>query len=378
MVRKKMKVLMILSNPLMVDPRVYKEAKTLVEEGYGVTVIVWDRHQEHELETTLDGIKIIRIHNKGLMRILPNDIFRNPLWWRMAYRKGLKLYNSGYKFDVVHCHDLDTLQAGVWLKKKLGIKLIYDAHELWGYLIKGNVPEFIVKKAFNMEKKLTTRVDHIITVSKPFKEYFHSISQKPVTLVMNCKDLLYGSYTPPGNDIFTLLYIGGMKKRRFFPQIIDIVGNLDNVRLVLGGKKEDMYFEMKKYSKKYDNIEFIGTVPSNEIIPLTRNADATFIIADPNSIHYQNTLFNKQFEAMVCGRPIIVTKRIYAGEMTEGLKCGIVVEYTEESVKKAILSLRDSPELCKELGKNAFKAAKEKYNWKNEKRKLLKVYGEIL
>jgi len=378
MVRKKMKVLMILSNPLMVDPRVYKEAKTLVEEGYGVTVIVWDRHQEHELETTLDGIKIIRIHNKGLMRILPNDIFRNPLWWRMAYRKGLELYNSGYKFDVIHCHDLDTLQAGVWLKKKLGIKLIYDAHELWGYLIKGNVPEFIVKKAFNMEKKLTTRVDHIITVSKPFKEYFHSISQKPVTLVMNCKDLVYASYTPLDNDIFTLLYIGGMKKRRFFPQIIDIVGNIDNMRLLLGGKKEDLYFEMEKYSQKYDNIEFIGTVPSNEIIPLTRNADATFIIADPTSIHYQNTLFNKQFEAMVCGRPIIVTKGIYAAKMTEELKCGLTVEYNKKSIKEAIIKLRDNPQLREKLGKNAFEAAKKRYNWEMEKEKLLGVYGEVL
>ena len=33
----------------------------------------------------------------------------------------MKLYDNGFRFDVVHCHDLDTLKSGVWLKNKLGI-----------------------------------------------------------------------------------------------------------------------------------------------------------------------------------------------------------------------------------------------------------------
>jgi len=49
-----MKILMILSNPFMVDPRVYKEAKALTEIGYEVTVIVWDRRGEYEKERGLD------------------------------------------------------------------------------------------------------------------------------------------------------------------------------------------------------------------------------------------------------------------------------------------------------------------------------------
>jgi len=375
---KKEKILMILSNPIVVDPRVYKEAKSLIEEGYEVAVIVWDRRNEYKEKDEVDGIKVIRVHNEGLLKVLPNNLFRNPLWWRNAYKEGLKLYREGFNFSVVHCHNLDTLQAGVWLKKKLGIKLIYDAHELWGYLIAGNVPQFAVKKAFQMEKELIVYVDHIITIDEPFRNYFLSISKKPITIVMNCKDLIYNSYESPNNDDFTLLYIGGMKKKRFFPQIIDIVGNLDNVRLILGGKKEDLYFEMKKYSQKYDNIEFIGTVSSDQILSLTRKSDATFIIVDPNSIHYQKTLFNKQFEAMVCGRPIIVTKGTYAGKMTEELRCGLTVDYSKESVRRAIVKLRDNPKLCEELGRNALKAAKEKYNWENEKIKLLKVYEEIL
>ncbi len=237
---------MILSNPFMVDPRVHKEAKALVDNGHEVTVIVWDRRQAYKPEDTVDGIKLVRIHNKGLLKLMPNDLFRNPIWWRKANKKGQELYRNGFKFDVVHCHDLDTLQAGVWLKKKLGVKLVYDAHELWGHLIENDVPRFVVKKTFNMEKKLVKNVDQIITVSPPFFEYFTSISDKPVTLVMNCKDLKYKRYQPPENKKFTLVYIGGMKKQRFFPEIIDIMGNLENIQLVLAGKTENLYYKMKE------------------------------------------------------------------------------------------------------------------------------------
>jgi glycosyltransferase involved in cell wall biosynthesis len=308
------------------------------------------------------------------MKIVPNDLLRNPLWWHKAFRKGKELHRNDFCFDVVHCHDLDTLQAGIWLKNKFKIKLVYDAHELWGYLIEKSVPQFIVNRAFSMEKNLVQHVDHIITVSKPFERYFKDISDKPVTLVINSKDLLFSSYEPPLNDVFTLLYIGGMKKRRFFPEIIDIMGELENVHLTLAGKTEDLYYEMKEYSKKYENISFLGTIPTEDILPLTHSTSATFIIIDPTSKHYQQTLFNKQFEAMVCGRPIIVTKGTYAGDMTENLKCGLTVEYTRDSVRKAIIQLRDNPSLCQQLGKNALKAAKEQYNWEIEKRKLASIY----
>ena len=368
---------MILSNPFMVDPRVHKEAKTLVENGHEVTVIVWDRRKEYKTEDTIDKIRLIRIHNKGLLKILPSDLFRNPIWWRTAYKKGLEIYKKNFKFDIVHCHDLDTLQPGVWLKEKLGTKLVYDAHELWGHLIENNVPKFVVKKAFSMEKKLVKKTDHIITVSPPFKEYFKTITNKPITLVMNSKDLLYTKYEPPTEKKFTLLYIGGMKKQRFFPEIIDLMGNLQNAQLTLAGKTEGLYYEMKNYSKKYNNIKFLGTIPTEKILPTTRSAHANFIIVDPTSKHYQKTLFNKQFEAMVCGRPIITTKGTFAGELTEKLNCGINVEYNKESVKKAIIRLRDSHQLVEKLGKNALKAAKEKYNWEKEKEKLLTVYKGI-
>lgn len=167
-----------------------------------------------------------------------------------------------------------------------------------------------------------------------------------------------------------------MIKSRFFPQILEIVGNLDGVKLILAGKKEALFNDMKELSKDYKNIEFLGTVPTKDILTLTRKSDATFVIAELKGQRHLN-VFNKQFEAMVCGRPILVTKGMYAAEMTEELECGLTVDYNKESVKNAIIMLRDNKQLCEELGKNAFKAAKERYNWEKEKMNLLNVYRTI-
>ncbi len=368
-------VLMILSNPLLVDPRVHKEAKALIEAGHRVTVIVWDRHGEYNERETVDGIEVIRLKILKPSKSIYGNLIKTVLWWRKVYKEVNKLFKDGHHFDIIHCHDLDTLPVGVLLKKRFSSRLIYDAHEIFGYMLKDSNP-IISKFAFLIERFLIRFVDHIITIDEPFEEYF-KVFGKPVTIVMNCKELIYDRYTPPNNDVFTLVYIGLMSKNRFFPDILDVVGGLKNVKLILAGKKEGLFEEVKEYSKKFDNIEFLGTIPSSEILPLTRKADATFIITDLKGQHRMN-VFNKQFEAMVCGRPIIVTKGTYAGKMTEELKCGLTVDYNKDSVRDAIITLRDNPGLCRELGKNAFKAAKERYNWDIEKKNLLKVYEEIL
>ncbi len=98
---------------------------------------------------------------------------------------------------------------------------------------------------------------------------------------------------------------------------------------------------------------------------------------NPVNINTKYATANKQFEAMVCGRPVISTKGTRIGEITKQEKCGLVVDYTKEALRDAIIKLRDSPELCKELGKNALKVAIKKYNWELEEKKLIKLYKTL-
>ena len=48
-----------------------------------------------------------------------------------------------------------------------------------------------------------------------------------------------------------------------------------------------------------------------------------------------------------------------------------------EEIKKAIIKLRDDPELCQELGANARKAYEQKYSWKIMEQRLLSFYRKL-
>jgi glycosyltransferase involved in cell wall biosynthesis len=372
-----MNILMVLSNPCTHDPRVLKEAKTLEEAGNTVTILAWDRKRQASIEETKDGVDIVRLRNTKFMDLLPYNILRLRFWWMAGAKKALEMH-SRTPFNIIHCHDLDTLPIGEKIKRKLGIPLIYDSHEIWPYMIEGDVPKILVKRLLSLEKKLLKSVDYVITVGKSSRDYFRRITNKPIGIVMNCKDLVYENYQSPKNLEFTLIYIGSMSKKRFFPEIVDLVGQMAGVKLVLASSaKRGMVYEVKERCNNYKNTEFLGTIPEEELIPRTKAADATFILVDPKSKHYQRTLFNKQFEAMVCGRPIIVTNNTFAAEMTKELDCGLVVEYNGESIRETIIKLRDNPDLCKRLGVNAIRSAQNVYNWEIEKEKLLKIYERV-
>ena len=369
---------MILSKPFIYDPRVSIEAKSLLRKGHKITIIVWDRHKLYKPEEIINGIKIVRIHNNFAVDALHSDIFRNPFWWGKAYEKGIELYETDFKFDVVHCHDLDTLVAGVRLKKKLGIKLVYDAHEIFGYMIDRYLPEFISNYSLRLEKKLLKKVDIVITACKPFKDYFASISDTPIEIVMNCKNLLNKKYKPTNNKIFTVCYFGVFNSTRMFPDVIKILGEIKNIRFLVAGQNESLFEVVKGRCNKFRNIEFLGTLSLEKVISYTFKSDAVLCMIRPIDKNAKIALANKQFEAMVCGRPLIASEDTYIGEMTKKLNCGIIDEFSKDGVIRAVKKLRDNPKLCEELGRNGLKVAIDKYNWAKQEKILVKIYDRLM
>jgi glycosyltransferase involved in cell wall biosynthesis len=93
-------------------------------------------------------------------------------------------------------------------------------------------------------------------------------------------------------------------------------------------------------------------------------------------IQHKYGMANKILEAVMCGLPIITN---IAHEIVKDTGCGVIVEYDNaEQIKKAIISLRDNPELRKRLGDSGRKAFLEKYNWTIMEEKLYKIYEDLL
>jgi len=372
-----MRILITLSYDVNYDLRSYYEAKSLIKHGHNVTILVWDKNGENPIREVKEGINVARIRNTRFMDFIPYDIFRSYFFCREGYKTALKLHKER-PFNVIHCHDLITLPIGVKLKKKYGIPLIYDAREIWGYMVAKDLPRWWSNCYLWKEKYCIKYVDDIVTVNEPLKKYFSKITRKPITIVMNCKQLRLTEYKPIDNKKFTLIYIGTLTKPRFLLELVDVVKELKGVYCIIaGGGKPQYVDDLKNKCSKLQNVDFVGKIPMEEVLPMTGKADVVMCMINPQDLNNRRALANKQFEAMACGRPIIITKDTYAGELTKKLNCGLVIDFDKEALKEAIIKLRDNPELCEKLGKNALKAAIGEYNWEKQEEKLLEIYENL-
>ena len=376
-----MRVAMFVSNPFTSDPRVYSEAESLIQAGHELTVIAWDRKKQSPPRQNWGGIEVMRLRTRlspkyGFASWVLNG-FNLLLWQRQAYRRALIL-NKETHFDVTHCHDFDTLAIGIMLKRKLKIPLVYDAHEIYGYMRARTLPLRVARIFLWLEKRLIKKVDIMITDGEGRERYFAGITGKPISVIMNCKPLQSLEYQPANNEDFTLLYIGILWKSRMLLELVEAVKGLQGVRCLIGGMGQSGYVQaLKEECSKTSNVTFLGPVPFEEIVPMTNKTHAVVCMINPGDPNNRLGMANKIGEAMVCGRPIICTSGTYSGEITEREQSGLVIENSVESLRGAIVKLRDDPALRERLGRNALKAAIAKYNWQKQEEKLLALYQSL-
>jgi glycosyltransferase involved in cell wall biosynthesis len=122
----------------------------------------------------------------------------------------------------------------------------------------------------------------------------------------------------------------------------------------------------------------LGRIPYNEVIERTMKADLLFAFYDPAVPNNRYASPNKLFEAMMCGKPILVSEGTAMADIVRQEKCGIVVPYKDlQAIKKAIISLQHNPGLALSLGNNGRKAYELRYNWKIMESRLLDLYNGI-
>ena len=154
-------VLMLLTNAYDPDPRVRQEALALIRMGCRVRLLAWDRDLKSPRFECMEGVEVERVflpseHRRGNTQLF----FYAWLYLKMLWR--------GWQgsFDVVHCHDLDTLPLGFVLGKLKGKPIVYDAHESFPDMLEGSVHPTVQRALVWLETFLIRRVNLLITVGE--------------------------------------------------------------------------------------------------------------------------------------------------------------------------------------------------------------------
>jgi glycosyltransferase involved in cell wall biosynthesis len=382
-----MQIVMLLSNPFRPDPRVLKEAQSLAEAGFSITIICWDRQAElPPNETIPSGVQIVRIQNvKSSYGIGARQILTIPRFWRSA----LDLINR-LKPDLVHCHDFDTLPAGLFWGKLHHIPVIYDAHEYYADLVRPRLTGLVGKALYiaisSAEKYAASKADAVITVD----EILGAVYRR-----RNHRVLVIGHYPQRSmaeqvNPIFshselTLLYAGRISTDRGALLYIDILRCLRNLgvpaRLIFAGvitptSQEHLIKQHMGGVEKY--IENLGWIPYQQIQDVYHSADIGLTILQPES-RYIAALPVKLFEYMANGLPVIASNFPLITSVVNEAHCGVLVDPLSQpdEIARIIERWWNEPATPRLLGENGRQSVLSKYNWEILGKKLSDLYIQL-
>jgi glycosyltransferase involved in cell wall biosynthesis len=339
-----------------------------MNKNYEVSLIVADNKGDE----VKNDVKIFDVGKKNgrLNRILKTT--------KNVYKKALKL-NS----DIYHIHDPELIFIGLKLKK-LGKKVIYDAHEdvALQILSKSYMNIFLRKifsKAFLIfEKFAFKKFDYIITATLHIKDKFLKINK-------NCIDI--NNY--PKLEEFDIslkedlkenifCYIGSIAEVRGIKEIVCAMEFVSDAKLLLAGdfREKDVEAEVKTYNG-WEKVKELGFVDREGVADVMNRSKAGLVTLHP-IINYQDALPVKMFEYMASGLPVIASNIPLWQSIIDDAKCGICVDpLNPKEIADAIEYIMTHPVEAKIMGENGKKAVIEKYNWRLEETKLFSIYEEL-
>ncbi|WP_042701848.1 glycosyltransferase family 4 protein [Thermococcus sp. PK] len=386
---KNKKIVMVLSNPFKPDPRVYKEAKSLVKNGYDVTVVAWDREGRYPKYEVVDGIKIQRISLKAKYGNPFTLLIKLPLFYILAILKIMKM-----EFDIIHTHDFDTAIVGFLFKKIKNKKWIFDIHDIYFDRLQMEGSERSLKNTFvsflsNIEILFSKLSDFVIVATgsiggkyEGLREYYirGGVPPERIIVIWNSPDFSvfnkerYLSIRNTKKKIpFVVSYLGNIRTLSGFIPLLEAISLLDGgYKLLLVGAGPALEELKKIISNEYPtlDVEFITPVPYDKVIEYYAISDAVYAYY-PFRENIKRGLATKLLEASGLGIPVIVSRGTLMEDFVREYKCGITFdEISISELKEGILTLktiRFNPQFVQ-----------KKWNWEKEERKLLKLYGVIL
>jgi glycosyltransferase involved in cell wall biosynthesis len=278
--------------------------------------------------------------------------------------------------QVVHACDLDAVLPCYIYKLIFRKKMIFEVFDRYAMTF---IPSKFgtLYSAINLiEEYFSGKADVLITVAEKLLKTFPRRPEH-CEIILNCAEdhILNLARSENGKDnVFILVYTGGIKRGRSLENITAAVKDLSNSEFVTAGPIIDK--ELFHQILAFPNVKYRGLLDPTEALVLEANADVIIGLYDLNVPENRFAMPNKVFEAMMSGVPIITN---VAPELVRDLDFGIMVNYDNvNQIKSTIALLRDNKELRIRLGNNGRKAFLEKYNWANMEHKLYEIYDELI
>jgi glycosyltransferase involved in cell wall biosynthesis len=369
------RIILIKTNLIDRDPWLAKEIDTLKRGGYAIILLCWDRDckasrtQQWKAEGNYSEIRL-RLKAPYGIKILP----LLPIWWCFEL-----FWLMVKRWDIVHAINFDSIIPAVIAAKLKRRPIIYEIFDVYADMIV--LPRLLRRIGVYIDKIFMRLANAVIIANEAQEKELNGIPNSNIVEIYNPPPDYFTKVYAQGNDTFTIFYAGVLYRSRpmNLDKVFQAIRNTDEVRLVIAGYGDQVKEIEEWVSEAADKVKFIGKLSYTEVLERTTRADLLFALYDPIVPSVRHASCNKLFEAMMAGKPILVSKGTAMADMVEKENCGLVVDSNSvDEIRKAIVSLKESPELCRQLGANGRKAYEQKYNREIMEQRLLTLYRGII
>lgn len=385
------KILIIVENMTVpFDTRVWKEAKSLRDGGYQVSVLC-PRGKGFEMGYEyLEGVHIYRhpmpkegdslfgyLLEYGVSLVL--EFFYT--WW-IFVRRGFKVIQG--------CNPPDTIFLIALPFKLFGVKYIFDHHDANPelYLSKFERDGFIYKSQTLLERWTFHTSDVVMSTNGSYRGIAITrggLAPEDVFVVRNGPDLQTFNPLPPNPALkygkrFLVGYVGTMSVQEGLDILIDAAlylknsGRLDvHFTCVGGGPGLATLRKMVKEKYLEDCFTFTGRVPDAELLEVLSTADVCVNPDKPCEMNNISTMI-KIMEYMALSKPIVQF------DLKEGrVSAGEASLYVENDAGARgfgdkIVWLLEHPDEAARMGLIGRRRVEEELSWKYSESSLLAAY----
>lgn len=389
------RVLIVVQNlPVPLDRRVWMECRALTAAGYAVSVICPKGPGDPSFEM-LEGVRIHKYAPPPAARGVFSYAFEFLYCWlRTAWLAAREYRRVG--FDVLQaCNPPDTYFALAALYRPLGVKFVFDHHDLCPeiYTAKfGRADGVVYRVLRRLERATFQRADRVISTNDSYRQVAITRGGREpesVSVVRSGPDLHRLARRPPAPELrqgapFLCCYVGVMGRQ-------DGVGLLlDAARVVaLEMGRTDVHFallgfgdcleELRRQAHREgldDCVTFTGRVGDDTLCRYLSTADLG-LSPDPRSAFNDLSTMNKTVEYMAFGLPVVAfdlrETRVSAGEAAAYVADGDVAGFA-----KAIVELLDDPGRRAEMGRRGRERVVRHLAWDHQAPTYVSVFDDLL
>lgn len=365
-----MKVIMAERTDIYHDTRILKEARSLANAGYDVTVYgfrrKWKTEEPNKYNFNITTFPVVKREYRLLRNI---SIFINIFI--------IHIIIMLTKADYYHAHNTMFL-VGMYLSSKIHTgKFIYDNHEVqWENTRADSL----------LEKLFINKVDAIICVSDGIANEVakrYSIPKDKFTIVSNYPNI-YDSEIDLDQKLdlnnIKFVFSGGASIENienFLFAIKDMNGILLYLQIYGRGNS---YEKIKQliFNLKIDNkVKFLPLVEPERINEVISKYDVAFNLpTNPkNKMAYRYSSSNKMYQYLSAGLPILCSNlEIYEKDFVDN---GIAISVEARDIKSIANGIQrfiNNPHIIKPMSKKAIDLSKTIFNWGTQEIKLINMY----